>query len=105
MFSGPQISAGTEGAVYLRGRLVGRLAAWDVHYSPTTGKPTLKGRGTFARAWADAVGSEVVAHVTTTPPAAYIGRGRPRPAERLVLAGTLYRLTRTQIIISNGAQG
>lgn len=92
-------SAGVVRTVF--GARVGSLTEWEIVISPTTGKPTLKGRGTFLHYWSAAGLTEVVATLTTDPPPNRPGRPKSKP-RTVKLRGTVARLIPTAITIAQG---
>lgn len=98
----PAMHRGTQGAVYVGAVKIGTLTEWRIVSSPTTGKPTLIARGSFARAWAGKNLSHARAVVIEPTPTHLYGRPRPRPRQSIAITGTVARLSVNAITISNG---
>ena len=95
------LTRGTGGIVRLGGLVVGRLGDWEIVQSPTTGRPTLKGAGRFARIYGEYRGRLRVEATPAQAPA-YIGRPKPPAPRPFVLEGVCAELTATTIIIGHG---
>lgn len=96
------LAVGTVGRVRVGGLLAGLLTEWRVVTSPTTGMPTLIGRGTFARYYGQALGGQAEAEVTPSPQPHYIGRKKPPTPRPFRIRGTIAELSATTIIVSHG---
>lgn len=97
------VAHGTDGTVYAGRHPVGRLTEWRIVVSPTTGAPTLIGKGRFLRAWVAGQPQTLTARVTTTPRPSYIGRPPAPPPETLTLTGERAELTARSIVIAHGS--
>lgn len=102
--NGPSaITRGMGGTIRIGGLRAGRLAAWHVVISPTTGKPTLFGEGAFLRFYAGAVGMRAQADVMPTATPARIGRKAPPKPKPFTLTGRIAELTARSIVIAEGS--
>jgi hypothetical protein len=113
-------SIGSEGIVSIAGLRAGDLTTWRLVLSPTAIRKdadgnalltddgrtlpayTLFGEGHLLRFFLGAVGSRVRAHVVPTQPPTRIGRPKPPKLRPFTVAGILFSLTPTHIVISEG---
>jgi hypothetical protein len=97
----PAFARGTVGTVVAGGLTIGRLTSWKIVISPTTGKPTLQGEGSFRRQYVGGV-ERATATVTPAPQPRRLGRPTPPTPEPMELSGQVVRLSATTITIANG---
>lgn len=98
--AGPKVErAGTEGTVFWGRIKIGSLSDWRIVTSPTTGKLTLIGQGSFKRYFVGAEGIQIRAVVTPTQAHYLIGRPKPPKAKPLTLNWNVHTLTTKELVL------